>query len=148
MDFDWKRGVLGIAILAVLIIALFLTLSIRDECANFECFQEEMVRCSPINYINEEPEASWGYRVIGKNAGQCEIEVTLLNAKEGSLNLRQYEGSSMICSYPLGIAAYPEKDLDSCTGRLKENLQGVIIERLYKYIVDNLGEINEGIRGV
>ena len=43
---------------------------------------------------------------------------------------------------------YPEKDLDSCKGELKENLQSVIIENLYKYIIDNLGEISEELRRV
>lgn len=142
MDFDWKRGILGIAILIVLIIVLSSSLGTKD-CASFDCFQQNMVKCSPASYINEESEASWGYEILGKRGDKCEIEVTLLGAKEGSLDLRQFEGNSMSCFYELGIIAYPEKDLNSCTGELKENLQAVIIENLYKYIIDNLGEIGE-----
>jgi hypothetical protein len=147
MDFYWKRGVLGSAIIIVLVITLFLTFR-SGECENVECFQDKMIKCSFVKYVNEEPEASWGYEIIGKRGNQCEIEVTLLSAKEGSLGLRSYEGNSMSCFYEVGTFAYPEKSLDACTGRLKENLQSIIIEKLYKYVVDNLGEIEEELRGV
>ena len=42
-----------------------------------------------------------------------------------------------------GLIVYPEKDLGVCHGRLKEELQGIIIKRLHTYIVDNIGEIDE-----
>jgi len=147
MSFDWKRGALGILVIVVLIVTLFLTFS-PSKCEGVACFQQRMIDCSSAEYVNEEPEASWGYKVIGRRGGQCEIEVTLLSAKEGSLGLRDYEGNSMSCFYDTGVFAYPEKDLDACSGELKENLQSVIIEKLYRYVVDNLGEIEEGLRGI
>lgn len=147
MDMDWKRGALGIIILVVLVAALFLTFN-PEKCPNFECFQKRMIECKSTSYINEEPEASWGYKIIGKRAGKCEIEVTLLGAKEGSLDLRKYEGNSMSCFFDEGFVTYPEKDLDACHGELKENLQNVIIEKLYNYIISNLGEIQEELRRV
>jgi len=147
MDFDWKKGVLGIIILIVLIVALFLTFG-PVKCEGVDCFQQRMIDCSFATYINEETEASWGYEILGNKGNQCEIEVTLLSAKEGNLGLRNYEGNSMSCFYDKGIFAYPEKNLDVCIGELKENLQSVIIEKLYKYVVDNLGEIEEELRRV
>ena len=147
MDFDWKRGLLILVLVIVLIIALYFTTA-PIECSNFDCFQENMINCQSAKYVNEEQEASWGYEIIGKKEEQCEIKVTLLSAKEGSLDLRQYEGNSMNCLYELGISAYPERELDLCHGKLKENIQSVIIENLHKYIVDNLGEISEELGGV
>ena len=139
-----RRGILGVLVILALTIALFFTFQLED-CPNFECFQSHMADCSKATYINEEPEASWGYEIIGTSKENCEIEVTLLNAKEGVLGLREFEGNSMGCFYKLGIIAYPEKDLDSCKGELKENLQTIIIEKLYRYVVANLGEIKEEI---
>ena len=147
MAFDWKRGVLGIIVLIVLILALYLTFG-SEDCPNFDCFRQQMIECKFATYVNEEAEASWGYKIIGKSGNMCQIEVTLLGAKEGTLNLRQYEGNSMICAYDLGIATYPEKDLSQCSGELKENLQSVIIDKLFRYIVDNVGEIKEELREV
>jgi hypothetical protein len=136
------NGIIIALIVITLVIALYLSFS-AVECVNFQCFQEKMAECKSATYVNEETEASWGYKIKGKRGNQCEIEVSLLGAKEGSLNLRQFEGNSMSCFYDVGIVAYPEKDLDVCQGLLKEDLQGVIIENLHKYIVDNLGDIQE-----
>ena len=147
MDLDLKRGIIGVAIVAALVVALALTLAPK-ECSEFDCFQERMIRCAGATFVNEEPEASWGYEVLGTRGEQCEIEVTLLGAKEGDLDLRRFEGHSMRCFYEKGFIAYPEKDLGVCTGELKEDLQGVVIEKLYRHIFDNLGEIAEELRRI
>ena len=144
MDFDLKRGVLALAILVTLGTAIYLTLG-AESCPNFECFQTHMSKCTSATYVNEEPEASWQYHIKGASGDQCEVEVTLLIAREGNLKLRQYEGNSMSCFYDIGVASYPEKDLDACHGELKENIQSAIIDNLYRYIVDNLDEIKEEI---
>ncbi len=104
-----------------------------------------MARCSLASYVHEEPQASWGYQIQGRQLNECAIEVTLLQAKEGDLQLRDFEGHSMTCFYPVGVIAFPEKDMARCHGRLKEDLQGLIIEKLHQYILDNLGEIAAGL---
>ncbi len=147
MDFQWKRGLLGVLVLVVFIVALYLTFG-QENCQSFQCFQRNMASCLSAKYINEESDASWMYEVQGLRNGMCEIKVTLLNVKEGSLELRDYEGNFMFCAYSKGFVAYPEKDLDSCHGELKENLQAVIINKLYEYVVENLGIINEGLRRI
>ena len=106
-----------------------------------------MARCSLASYVHEEPQASWGYEIQGKRANQCLIKVTLLQAKEGDLELRNYEGSSMNCLYPKGTVAFPEKDMARCHGQLKEDLQGLIIKKIHQYILDNLGEIATNLNG-
>ena len=147
MNFNWKRGVLAGLLVVILALAIYFTTR-PVECLNFECFQDKMIACSPAVYINEENDALWKYEVKGMEKGMCKVEVTLLSAKEGSLKLRQYEGNSMNCLHDKGIALYPEKDLEACTGELKENLQSLIINKLYEYIIDNLGEINEELKGI
>ncbi len=147
MKFKYEKEVLAAAIIVVLVLALYFTYK-PLECGDFDCFQTQMKECAFAKYINEEDEASWGYQITGEKEEKCEIKVTLLNAKEGEFGLREYEGNSMTCSYDLGVLAYPEKDLDSCHGELKENLQKIIINKMYKYIVKNLGEIREELVGV
>jgi hypothetical protein len=102
-----------------------------------------MEQCKNAVYVNEQNEGSWRYEVLGVFSDSCNLQVTLLSAKNTDLGLRDYEGYKMRCSYKLGIAGYPEKNLDACHGPLKEGLQKIVINKLYKYVVSNLGEINE-----
>jgi hypothetical protein len=142
---ETKRGKWALVILLVIIVLVILAFYINSvsgkRCGDYSCFQVEMSACSRARYTSEMPEASWGYTVLGSSDGNCDVNVKLLQAKNGTLEMNTLEGYDMVCSYPLGIAAYPEKDLSKCHGRLKEELQGLIIKKLYSYIVDNVGQI-------
>lgn len=144
MRIKHAREVAIVLIVVVAVIALYLTFS-PSQCDDFTCFQAHMSKCVPATFINEEEEASWKYEIMGTNDRKCDIDVVLLSAKEGNIDLRQYEGVSMTCSHALGEAGYPEKNLAACHGHLKEGLQAVVIEKLYKYIVVNLGEIRQEV---
>lgn len=118
------------------------------SCGSFECFSTRMEACQRAVFVNEEPDASWEYRVLGTSGKQCDIRVTLLQAKEGELTLRNFEGDSMECSYSVGEVRYPDKDMARCSGKLKEDLQGLIITQLHRYIVSNIGEISEALQTI
>ena len=55
------------------------------------------------------------------------------------------EKYDMDCALIYGRFIYPEKDLNNCHGRLKEEMQAIIIKKLHNYIIDNLGTIGEGL---
>lgn len=136
----------------VLIIATLLAVSIAlyyvtlpTPCESFTCFQDKMSACERGSFINEEPQASWRYTIQGTRDDQCQIEVTLLQAKEGPLQLREFEGHSMTCGFAQGLVTYPDKDLSVCHGLLKEDLQGVIIEKLHAYLLENLLNVQEAL---
>jgi hypothetical protein len=137
---------LFIATLVFLGFAIYTTFYQGEQCANYSCFQKNMAACTKASYISEQPEASWGYNLVGLNGGNCVVNVKLLQAKKGTLDITGLRGYSMDCSYPNGIATYPEKNLDNCHGRLKEELQGVLINKLYAHILQNLGQISEGLK--
>lgn len=146
---DMKRSglivflVVGVAVAAVL---LGLAFGNGKQCNDFECFSEIMESCNYGNYLNEGTEASWKYQIIGKDSkGNCKIEVTLLQVKQGDAELRTFEGNGMVCVYPKGVSAYPDKDLSLCSGKLKENLQDVLIKKLHEYILDNLDDVKAGL---
>jgi hypothetical protein len=142
MDKKYVKGLLALVTVIIGAIAIYLTF-VPQTCVNFECFAREMERCSPATYVSEEFEATWNYRIRGVELNDCVIEVTLLNAKEGDLGLRELEGESMSCFYPRKTVAYPDKNLDFCHGILKENLQGIVIEKLYSYVVSNLEPLRD-----
>jgi hypothetical protein len=129
---------------ALFAVALHYSLS-PVECLGYECFKSHMIDCSRATYINDDPEASWVYKILGKTVDGCAIDVKLLQAKQGGLNLRDLEQQSMTCIYPLGVAAYPDKDMSLCSGKLKESLQNIIIEKLHKYIINNIGDLKDAL---
>lgn len=131
-------------VLAVIFIALAVhtTFIHPPRCETFECFEEKMKACDKASYINDDPEATWRYNILGTESGACVVEVTLLQSKTGELGVEKLTGYSMECGYPKGVVSYPEKDLGMCHGRLKEEMQNIIISKLHAYIVENLGQID------
>ena len=138
------RTVVALVLILVLAGAFALYFTFKPtSCETLECFQDHMVICSPAAFVNEEIEASWQYEIIKLTQDGCLINVKLLRAKEGELHLRAFEGDDMLCTYPRGVVAYPDKDMSLCHGLLKEDLQGLIIEKLHGYILKNLDDIKD-----
>lgn len=147
-----KRGIKrNVLIISIVIIALFilvlvyLTFIAEENCQTFECFQENMRECKKATYVNDGKEATWNYVIDGKEGENCAVNVELLQAKKGDIDIQNIEGYDMTCYYPLGIGNYPEKDLSKCHGRLKEELQTLMIRKLHSVIIENIGEIREGL---
>lgn len=138
--------IIGILAVASIAVALYFTFLSPIKCDSYTCFQTNMAQCNKATYINEDPEASWRYTIIGEQGNDCVIDVVLLQAKRGDLELDNLRGESMTCRYPVGIVTYPDSDIGVCTGKLKEELQGIIIKKLYSYILDNLGSLNDTLR--
>jgi hypothetical protein len=139
------KQVLIILIIAVFVYLIYFFFFSAAKCTSDECYNEKMASCDKATYINEEPEASWKYKIKGKEKEACVIEVTLLNAKQGQLGIDKLQGRSMDCYYPLEVVDFPEKNLELCHGRLKEDIQEIIIQDLHKYIIGNIGQISEEI---
>src|SRR3989338_7409552 len=146
-----KREESIVALVFLVVVAASVALSYTTQpraCESYQCFQQQMASCSQATYVNEEPEASWNYEIKNKMNGGCEIDVMLLQAKEGDLQLRNFEGHRMTCTYPLGVAAYPDKDMSLCHGLLKEDLQGLIIEKMHAYVDSRLSDIKDGLDNI
>ena len=143
------RDIILVVVIGIIVIALVGTIYYNfyysNECETFECFQKGMAKCNKVSYVNDDLEVSWKYEIVGSREKLCIVDVELLLAKEGELGINAHTGEKMSCYYPKGIGAYPEKDLNRCTGKLKESLQEIIIDKLHKYIIDNLGQINQTI---
>jgi hypothetical protein len=137
------RYIFLLVILIILGLAVYYTFIYSPECQTFACFQDYMQRCRRASYISEETDASWKYSIKGSSDNQCDINVQLLQAKEGELQIEKLAGYSMDCYYPKGIGTYPQKDLNQCHGRLKEELQALLINKLHSHILENLGKISE-----
>lgn len=145
-----KLGVKEVIVIIVFVsissIGVFLFFGVGKTCDDVTCYNNLMEKCSKGSFINEQPEASWKYVVKGKRLDNtCRVEVILLQAKEGDMRLRDFEGTSMTCFYKRGIISQPEKDISNCHGILKENIQDLFIRKLHEYILDNLDEVEQNL---
>lgn len=143
MKVDYKVFVfigLGLLFLGLAVNATFFA---PKKCYDVACFKSAMEQCSHANYVSDVVEATWRYDILGVTNGDCAIDVTMLQAKQGDSNIQKLQGLDMECDYPRGTFSYPERDLTKCHGRLKEELQTLAINKLHTYIVDNLGEIKK-----
>ncbi len=138
----------GVVSLASLGFAIYATFYYAPQCESFECFRVAMEQCNRVTYLNDDVEATWKYSIIGVRDDSCAIEVTLLQPKQGELGLERLSDLSMECRYSRGSVIYPEKDLRRCHGILKEELQGILIAKLHTYLLENLGQFNENLRGL
>ena len=114
-----------------------------NSCENKTCFFDSLKDCKKISFAKEDLEYSWFY-VILKEASEdsCEVKVKLLNVKKESIDSKILQDKEMICIVPKTSTDFPEEDISECSGILKENLQDLIIQKMYDYLITNLQEIN------
>lgn len=144
-----KRLILFVLIALILVVAaVSVTFFSPKKCESYECFKDSMAKCSRAKYLNEAQDATWKYEILGLESKECKVKVTLLQVKTGNKDIERLSGYNMECSFSNGAISYPEKDLSKCHGRLKEELQTVTINKLYNYILENLGEIKSGLENI
>jgi len=149
----YKRGGAGKVILIILMIivaiaAIYFTFFFAYKCEDIACFRSHQEKCSRTKFTNNLEDAAWFYHIKGKKNGECKILVEVLQVKEGTIEKLGLNGKSMECYLQLGSIASPEADLLKCHGELKEELQTLIINKLHAYVVENVGEIGEELRGI
>ena len=144
-----KRGI-QVGIITVLIILGLVVILYSKQCGNNStCFTTHLSDCDKARYISDLQDAAWQYEIVGPTIdGKCIVNVKLLVAKEGNVDLAGIEGDSMVCYPELGNIADPKADLRYCHGLLKEDVQNAIIQKMHKYILDNIGQINEELQNI
>ena len=136
---------LFILIFALVIFTGYFLFLYEKPCDDVECFVSAMKNCRPVSWIRQDEQASWLYTIKGASTGDtCKIEVKLREVKQGTIDSEILEGKKMLCIQQKGETRFPEKNIASCTGVLKEELQDLIIQRMHNYLLENVGEIQQG----
>lgn len=138
---------IAIGILAVVAgVAVSAALYGIKGCRNLECYQDTFSKCARSVYIYDNAdEATWKYEILGDTIDGCKIRVSLMQAKKGDLSMESLKGLSMDCTLQNNQFSFPEGELKKCTGKLREELQSILIDKLYRYIIPNIGTIAENI---
>ncbi len=145
-------GIFLIVLIAFGVVSYFVFFY-HPKCEDVSCWESKLQNCRRAEYTNNAVDVTWNYKINGRKGGVCEVEVEAVQVVRGLVKTRALEGKSMDCYLPLDsegktILISPESDPNLCHGVLKEELQGLIIENLYRYILDNLGEVKDKLTSV
>lgn len=145
---NMKKKVLVISIVSAivvlaLIIGSYFFFFYKVQCDTKECFLTNLVDCKRTAYTNADAQTITQYTILGTSAGKCETNVKIIQVKQGALEVAVLEGKEMNCFTGIGIGDMPEKNIENCHGELKEQIQSIIIDRLYSQILQNIGKIGE-----
>lgn len=141
-----KRALIAIIILVIFLIlyTVWFLFYFYKSCENERCFYDAInSNCKRVSYLRSDDQSSWLYKIAGKNKDSCDIQVQLLELKEGLIDISELQGKKMTCTVLKGDTIYPEEDVSKCTGPLKEDLQDILIKRMHNYLLQNVGEISE-----
>jgi hypothetical protein len=141
---------LSIIVISVigLAISFYFIVVYSSTCGDEDCFSSALVKCDKGIYLKETAETITEYKISGEKQGFCEIEVELIQIKQGSAELISLEGEGMVCLSPLGTYLKPEENLKECHGLLKEGIQEIMIQRMHSELIENIGQIGEEITKV
>lgn len=121
-------------------------------CTTDKCFIQAMRECSRATYRVSNEGNVWQYKVLNSlsfSQDLCTIEVKNLQIASEDPLAKKVQGKSMKCRVPKELAGTyikVESKMEYCTGPLKESLQDLLIDQLYKYIVQNIGEITKELQ--
>ena len=135
--------IIGILVLLALIYFLFFY---SKTCNTKECFEENLKECNRAKFINS-ANITLEYLIKGSSNDLCEVQVTFLQGDVSNQDFLRLKNKEMSCYLVKGLVISPESSLDNCHGELKEQLQELIISKLHKYIVQNLGKLNADLLG-
>ncbi|MBR9706033.1 hypothetical protein GOV14_03295 [Candidatus Pacearchaeota archaeon] len=138
-------------IMALIILAAVYLFYLPKTCpdpTNSGCFVASLEKCDKVQWTRQGNEADWTYTVIGKSGKEsCKVNVKLEGVREGSSDSESLIKKQMTCIVPKSATQFPEKDISKCSGKLKEDLQDTIIQKMHNYLIENVGEIKKEFSG-
>jgi hypothetical protein len=152
-DYASLQKRVGIALLilfaALIVFSIYFLVYYEKPCGSSQCFVDAMASCKRVYWLREDSQGSWIYTIRGNTQGSaCKVDVELLSVKKGLIDVEDLERKEMTCFVAKGQTEFPEKDLSKCSGQLKEGIQDLIIQRMHKYLLENVGEIKKEFKNV
>ena len=138
-----------ILVLALIIFSIYFLVFYSKPIANSQEFAQAMQTCNRVSWTRQDEPASWLYTIAGNAPGDaCNVKVVLRQIKQGSIENEKLQGKEMLCTVLKTDTQFPEKDISKCTGKLKEDLQDILIQRMHNYLLENVGEVQDAFAGI
>ncbi len=153
-----NKRVIVLVVITVLIVSLasYFIFFKTKSCDTVGCFEQAATECNRAKiYTEEEGGTVTFYKIRGKNGDNCELYVKIVetNAELDPETATLFKGKDMTCNIPSNVFSRMKfeemgSDLDYCTGSLKEEMYGVLVKKLYKLVLDDLGLVLEEVERV
>jgi hypothetical protein len=151
-----KRGVtLLIFIILILIVGVYFTLFKTTACDTIGCFEQAASECKRAKISAQESGGTITfYKIKGESKNSCEVYIKILETEELSPEVASsFQGKDMVCKIPLNKFSRMQfeeigSDLDYCSGPLKEEMYSVLVKKLYKLVLDDMGLVLEEVERV
>lgn len=156
MESRGKKLLIAIWIILTIVIlaAIFYFFIYAETCKDDECFLNSLRECRRAKYISGSQGNEWGYSIqnpFGFWQNKCFVKVNSIKIASEEELAKKLEGKSMQCKIPRAYAGtfiQIHSELEFCSGPLKEGLQDLLVDKLYNFIILNIGELTEEIRSV
>ena len=132
---------------------IFFSNIIKRDCGNdVNCFNQASMKCSGAKVETLKDTNIYEYTIFGQVKDNCIIGIKLEKMAVGTpvSLIKKIEGKSMECSVPVSILQ--EKSLydidnlmDYCSGKLKESIYEVLIDKMYGLIIKNMANITKNV---
>lgn len=152
-----KRGLILIVFLVIIIlISSYFIFFKTKNCDTVGCFEQAAAECDRAKIYTEETGGTVTfYKIKGDSGGSCELYVKIVetNAELDPETATVFKGKDMTCEIPANVFSRMTleemgSDLDYCSGSLKEEMYGVLVKKLYKLVLDDLGLVLEEVERV
>jgi len=142
---NFKTNLYILGILFVVLIVLIVIAYTKDCGSDRECFDKGLNKCSKVKGEFVKGDSFMKYEVIGKRNDKCILRVTMLESSSEPNIKKVLVGKGMVCEFSLDMlkdtSVVEIDNLESyCSGPLKEALLKMNVDRLYSFIINNLGE--------
>ncbi|MFH1358897.1 MAG: hypothetical protein ABIH37_03360 [archaeon] len=146
---DLLKLILFTIIVIVIALAVYFVFFSTTSCKDTDCYENALLKCKRVTFVNEDDTAVWGYKILGKEKGNaCRVEVKLLRLIQGTIDIEYLQNKEMVCIVQKLGDSFPEEDMTKCSGPLREEFQEIIIDRMHNYLLNNIGEIRDEFQGV
>jgi len=136
-------------ILALLIITTAIISNYEKDCYYSEsCFNQAFHDCAKAKVIAYQNDNTFEYRILNQEDEYCMVEVKIIevNPQVDSATQEAFKDKDMLCKLPIAEGFTTDK-LNYCEGPLKEAIYELTIQKMYKLLANNLGEIISQMRG-
>ncbi len=147
-----KIAVAGLIFIVMFVIGYY-TGFLRENCKdNAECFNSRISKCRASEVLFAKNNNLYRYEIRSSVFGYCEMKVTLERVEAGAgQEFKDLQGKSMKCEIPkklLNEVSLEKFDdmMKYCHGRLKEGIYEIIINRMYSFLVGQLGDVVKEIK--
>ena len=122
------------------------------RCETVGCFEQAAAECKKAKiWTLEGGGTETFYKIRGKSGDNCELYVKILKVGDVSAEATaSFQGKDMECKIPLNRFSRMKfeemgSDLDYCHGTLKEEMYSVLVKKLYKLVLDDMGLVLEEV---